>query len=101
MNKVNAILYFKKFMHGVSKVRAKLGSFCIICSLGQVKFSLYKCIMAIQLSLGKYKILLFPHPSNGKIFLPSFLWVWDLKLPPLTLTCTLIEVLSQDMLAFK
>ena len=29
-------------MHGVSKVRAKLSFLCIICSLGQVEFSLYK-----------------------------------------------------------
>ena len=45
-----------------SKVRAKLRSLCIICSLGRVKFSLDKYIMAIYLSLGKYKMLLFPHP---------------------------------------
>ena len=32
MNKVNAILYFKEFMHGVSKVRAKLGSL-FLCEL--------------------------------------------------------------------
>ena len=39
-----------------------LSSLCIFCSLGQVKFSLDKYIMAIYLSQGKYKILLFPHP---------------------------------------
>ena len=46
-----------------SKVRAKLSSLCII-SLGQVKFSLDKYIMAIKfcLSLSKYEMLLFPHP---------------------------------------
>ena len=49
-------------MHGIRKVRAKLNSLCIICSLGQVKFSFYKYIMVIYLSLGKYKIVLFPHP---------------------------------------
>ena len=37
----------------VYKQRDKLGSFCIICSLGQVKFSLDKYIMAIYLALGK------------------------------------------------
>ena len=45
----------------IYKVRDKLGSLCITCSLGQVRFSLDKHIMAIYLSLGKYKILLFPH----------------------------------------
>ena len=45
----------------MNKVRDKLGSLCIICYLGQVKISLDKYIMAINLSLGKYKILLFPH----------------------------------------
>ena len=46
----------------IDKVRDELGSLCIICSMGQVKFSLDKYIMAIYLSLGKYKILLFPNP---------------------------------------
>ena len=41
----------------INKVREELGSFCIISSLGQVKFSLDN-----YLSMGKYKILLFPHP---------------------------------------
>ena len=49
-------------MHCIGKVRAKLSSLCIICSVGQVKFSLDKYIMAIYLSLGKYKILLFSTP---------------------------------------
>ena len=54
---------FKEFTHGISKVRAKLSSLCIIYSLGQVKFPLDKYIMAIYLSLGKYFFfLLFPHP---------------------------------------
>ena len=39
----------------------------LICTVGQVKFSLDKYIMAIYLSLDKYKILLFPHPC----FCPS------------------------------
>ena len=38
------ILFLKNFMHGISKVRAKLSSLCIICSLGKVKFSLDKYI---------------------------------------------------------
>ena len=45
-----------------SVFRAKLSSLCIICSLGHVKLSLDKYQMTIYLSLGKYKILLFPHP---------------------------------------
>ena len=53
-------------MHGISIVRAKLSSLCIICSLGQVNFSFDKCIMAIYLSLGKYKVLLFPHSGVHK-----------------------------------
>ena len=41
-------------MHGIIKViGAKLCSLHIICSLGQVKVSLDKYIMAIYLSLGK------------------------------------------------
>ena len=35
---------FEEFMNGISKVRAKLISLCIICSLGQVKLSLDKYI---------------------------------------------------------
>ena len=51
-------------MHGISIIKAKLSSLCIICSFGQVKFSLDKYIMAFYLSLGKYMyyFLLFPHP---------------------------------------
>ena len=53
--------FFKECMY-VYQQRPKLSSLCIICSLGQVKFSLdkYMFIMAIYLSLGKYKILPFP-----------------------------------------
>ena len=36
----------------------------LICSFGQVKFSLDKNSMAIYLSLDKQKILLFPHPCR-------------------------------------
>ena len=46
----------------INKVRDELGSLCIITSLGQVKVSLDKYIMVNYLSMGKYKILLFPHP---------------------------------------
>ena len=35
---------FEDFMNGISKVRAKLSSLCIICSMGQVKLSLDKYI---------------------------------------------------------
>ena len=34
----------------------------LICSFGQIKFSLDKYSMIIYLCLGKYKVLLFPHP---------------------------------------
>ena len=34
----------------------------LICTIGQVKFSLDKYIMAIYLSLDKSKMLQFPHP---------------------------------------
>ena len=57
-----SLCLLKEFMHGVSKVRAKMSSLSIICSLGQVKLSLDKYIMDIYLSLSKYKILLFAHP---------------------------------------
>ena len=48
----------------LSTVRASLRSFCIIGSfnMGQVKLSMDMCLIAIYLSLGKYKLLLFPHP---------------------------------------
>ena len=45
---------FLRILHGISKVSAKLKCLCIICSLGQVHFSLDK-YMAIYLTLGKYK----------------------------------------------
>ena len=47
----------------INKIRDKLGSLCIICSFGQVKFLLDKYIMAIYLSLGKYKMLLICTPD--------------------------------------
>ena len=50
----------------INKVRDELGSLCIICSFGQVKFSLDKYIMTIYLSVGKFKVLLFQHPSYSK-----------------------------------
>ena len=52
----------------ITKVRDKLGSLCIICSLGQVKFLLDKYTMAIYLSLGTYKFLLsYDVPSGSEI----------------------------------
>ena len=45
-------------------VSTEKGQSCIICSLGKEKFPLDKYIMVIYLSLGKYKILQFPHPSS-------------------------------------
>ena len=35
--------------------------------MNQVKLSMDKRLMVIYLSLGKYKLLLFPHPFNGAI----------------------------------
>ena len=67
------ILFFKEFMYGDQQSKGKLGSLCITCSLGQVKFSLDKYIMAIYLSLGKYKILLFPHLCSIKYHS----WSWQ------------------------
>ena len=68
MNKVNAILYFKEFMHGVSKVRAKLGSLCIICSLGQVKFSC--TLWPFICPCASIKFCNFHTPVMGKYFCP-------------------------------
>ena len=59
-------------MHGISKVKAKLSSLCIICSLGKVNFSWDNTLwLFVNLSLGKYmyKILLFPQ----SIDLPSLI----------------------------
>ena len=50
-------LFFKKVYIGISTVRPKLSCLCIICPLGQVKFSLDKCIIYFYLSLDKFKIL--------------------------------------------
>ena len=57
-------------MHGItiSKVRAQLSSLCIICSLGQVKFSLYKYIMSIYFPWASMKFC-YLH----KIFVPFVL----------------------------
>ena len=43
----------KKLTFSISTVKAKISCLCIICPLGQVKFSLDMYIMAIYLSLGK------------------------------------------------
>ena len=42
----------------------------------QVKLSMDKSLLAIYLSLGKYKLLLFPHPSNGAISLLICIHHW-------------------------
>ena len=42
------ILFSKKLTFTISTVSAKLSCLCIICPLGQVKFSLDKYIMAIN-----------------------------------------------------
>ena len=48
------LLFFKEFIYDFNTYRAKLNSLCNICYLGQVKFSLDKCIMAANLSQSKY-----------------------------------------------
>ena len=47
------LVYKRVYINGIKEVRAKLRSLCIICSLGQVKYSLDKYIMVIYLPLGK------------------------------------------------
>ena len=44
----------RKFTFDINTVRTKLCCLCIICPLGQVNFSLDKCIMHFYFSLGKY-----------------------------------------------
>ena len=56
--------FLKSLCMVINKVRDKLCSLCMIGSLGKKKKSLDKYIMATYLSLGKYKILLFPHMTN-------------------------------------
>ena len=51
-----------KFLFDINTVRTKLCCLCIICPLGQVNFTLDKCIMHFYFSLGKYIMMLFPHP---------------------------------------
>ena len=58
-------------MYGIRKVMAKLSALSVFW--GQVKFSLDKYITAIQLSLGKYKILLFPHPYQNDMSTHPFI----------------------------
>ena len=52
----------RKFTFDINTGRTKLCCLCFICHLGQVNFSLDKCIMEFYFSLGKYKMLLFSHP---------------------------------------
>ena len=61
----------------INKVRDKLGSLCIICSLLQVQFSLDKYIMAINLFLGKYTFCYFHAPAVRvcELLYNSYLWV--------------------------
>ena len=56
------IQFLKEIIHGISKERAKLNSLPHYLFFGTSKISLGKYFMAIYLSLGKFKILLFPHP---------------------------------------
>ena len=44
INKIRA-----KLGTGINKIRAKLGTLCIICSLGQIKFSLDNFIRRLHL----------------------------------------------------
>ena len=53
---------FEKFTFGISTIRAKLSCLCIICPLGQVKFSLDKYIMAIYFSWASMKFSYFHTP---------------------------------------
>ena len=55
--------FLKSLCMVINKIRDKLGSLCIICSFGQVKFSLDKYIMAIYLSLATYKMFLIHTPD--------------------------------------
>ena len=64
------ILFSQKFTFGIHTRRTKH----ITCPLGQVEFSLDKYIMHIYLSLGKFKILLFPHPCCMKMPACTLCW---------------------------
>ena len=55
------MLFSKEFIYGFSTESAKLYSLPFICSFRGVQFSLDKYIMALNLFLGTYQILLFPH----------------------------------------
>ena len=47
----------QQHVYVISKVKAKLSSLSIICSLGQVKFSLDKCIMAMYIYVHVQNVL--------------------------------------------
>ena len=55
---------FKKFIHDINQVRAKLSSLCIICSLRQIEYSLNKYIMVIYLFLGNYLFFTISTPQG-------------------------------------
>ena len=57
---------FKEFCIVIDKVKDKLPSLCIICSLGRAKLPLDKYIIATFLPLGKHKICYF-HTSVNDI----------------------------------
>ena len=64
-------IWFHTVFEGInclSTVRYKL-----ICSFGQVTFSMDKYILAFYLSLDKWQILLFPQPCGMTIFLNDYL----------------------------
>ena len=54
-------LFLKEFIQH-SEGFAQIFVHYLFINMGQVKRSMDKYLMAIYLSLGKYKLLLFPHP---------------------------------------
>ena len=60
--------YMQTVCNGTCTSRQKINSFGIICSLGKVKLSLDKYLMAIYLSLCKYQLLLFTPLISQKGF---------------------------------
>ena len=57
----------------------------LFVNVGQVHVTLFmdKYLMAIYLSLGKYKLLLFAHPCNGLKFRPFYLFWFSSKVSKL------------------
>ena len=68
----------KKFTFGFSTIRAKLSCLCIICPLGQVKFSSDRYIMAIFLSWASMNFCYFHTPlfrhHKRKKYMGYILW---------------------------